>query len=146
MGRVSQTISDAHINFAKSWMEAHIEDSEKYLRMPVVFAEFGVSTKDNGYNSTFRDTYISSVYKILLNSTKKGGSGAGSLLWQLFPDGTDYMDDGYAIVLSKSPSTSNLIALQSTRLSMFNSMCGWNCHWSCHKKHPVDALLFHDEL
>ena len=127
-------------------MQAHIEDSEKYLEMPVVFGEFGVSSKDNGYNSSFRDTFISTVYKILLNSTKKGGSGAGSLLWQLFPDGADYMDDGYAIVLSKSPSTSNVIALQSTRLMMFNSMCAWNCRWSCHKKHPLDAFLFHDDL
>ncbi|CBI18021.3 unnamed protein product, partial [Vitis vinifera] len=118
---ISQSITDAHLDFTRSWMQAHIEDSEKYLGMPVVFAEFGVSSEDDGYNSSFRDTLISTVYKVLLNSTRKGGSGAGSLLWQLFPDGTDYMDDGYAIVLSKSPSTSNIIALQSTRLMMFNS-------------------------
>ncbi|KAA8517630.1 hypothetical protein F0562_015104 [Nyssa sinensis] len=102
---VSQSISDAHIQFTNSWMQAHIEDAANVLGMPVVFAEFGVSTKDTGYNSSFRDTIISTVYNSLLNSTKKGGSGGGSLLWQLFPEGTDNMDDGYAIVISKSPST-----------------------------------------
>lgn len=59
-------------------MEAHIEDAEKYLGMPVIFAEFGVSSKDPGYNSTYRDTFLNSVYKTLLDSTKKGGSGGGS--------------------------------------------------------------------
>ncbi|KAB2008803.1 hypothetical protein ES319_D10G123600v1 [Gossypium barbadense] len=76
---ISPTISDAHLEFTKSWMEAHIEDAEKYLGMPVIFSEFGVSRKDPGYNSSYRDTLISTVYKTLLNSTKKGGSGAGSL-------------------------------------------------------------------
>lgn len=116
------------------------------LNMPVVFGEFGVSAKDRGYNSSFRDAFIGAVYDTLINSTKKGGSGGGSLLWQLFPEGTDSMDDGYAIVLSKSPSTSNIISLQSTRLETFNSLCSWKCHWGCKKKHPSETVLFHDEL
>ncbi|CAI0423738.1 unnamed protein product [Linum tenue] len=127
-------------------MESHIDDAEKYLGMPVVFTEFGVSVKDQGYNSTFRDNLYSTVYKTLLNSTKRGGSGAGSLMWQLFPEGTDYMDDGYAIVLSKSPSASNMISLHSTRIAIFNSLCSWKCKWGCKKKTALDTILYHDEL
>lgn len=127
-------------------MEAHIEDAEKYLGMPVVFAEFGVSTKDPGYNSSYRDTLLTTVYTTLLNSTKKGGSGGGSLFWQLFPQGTDYMDDGYAIFLSKSASTTKIIALQSTRLALYNSKCSWKCHWGCKKKHAWETFLYPDEL
>ncbi|KAK3015791.1 hypothetical protein RJ639_007216 [Escallonia herrerae] len=143
---VSQAISNAHIEFTKSWMQAHIEDAENFLNMPVVFAEFGVSAKDPGYNSSFRDTLISTVYKTLLDSTKKGGSGGGSLLWQLFPEGTDYMDDGYAVVLSKSPSTSNILSLHSKRLVTFNSLCSWRCRWGCKKKHDLEVSPHQDEL
>ncbi|XP_019464057.1 PREDICTED: mannan endo-1,4-beta-mannosidase 6 isoform X1 [Lupinus angustifolius] len=143
---ISQSISDSHLPFIKSWMEAHIEDAEKYLEMPVIFAEFGVSAKDPGYNSSYRDNLINTVYKTILNSTKKGGSGAGSLVWQLFPDGTDYMDDGYAIILSKSPSTSTMISLQSTRLDLFNSLCSKRCHWGCKKKNVFQKVSYRDEL
>lgn len=78
-------------------MQSHIDDAEKYLGMPVVFSEFGVSTKDPGYNISFRDSLISTVYNTVLDSVRKGGGGGGSLVWQVFPDGTEYMDDGYAI-------------------------------------------------
>ncbi|XP_057458645.1 mannan endo-1,4-beta-mannosidase 6-like [Lotus japonicus] len=143
---ISQSVADNHLPFIMSWMEAHIEDAEEYLGMPVVFAEFGVSAKSPGYNSTYRNNLINTVYKTILNSTKKGGSGAGSLVWQLFPDGTDYMDDGYAIVLSKSPSTSSMISLQSTRLALFNSLCSKTCHWGCKKKKVLENINYHDEL
>ncbi|XP_042013771.1 mannan endo-1,4-beta-mannosidase 6 isoform X1 [Salvia splendens] len=132
---ISQAISDAHIEFVRSWTQAHIDDAENYLGMPVMFTEFGVSRKDPGYNLTYHDALLSSVYQSVLNSTKRGGGGGGSLVWQLFPQGTDYMDDGYAVVLSKNPSLSHIISLQSTRLNMLNSLCSWKCRWSCKKKH-----------
>uniref|UniRef100_A0A803L3J4 mannan endo-1,4-beta-mannosidase n=1 Tax=Chenopodium quinoa TaxID=63459 RepID=A0A803L3J4_CHEQI len=103
---ISPTITDAHLQFYQSWLQAHIEDAEKSIGMPVVFAEFA----------------------------KKGGSGAGSLLWQLFPEGTDYMDDGYAIVLTKSQSLADMIALNSARLELISSVCAWNCRWGCKKR------------
>ncbi|OIW07441.1 hypothetical protein TanjilG_19282 [Lupinus angustifolius] len=143
---ISQQISDTHIPFVKSWMEAHIEDAEKHLNMPVLLTEFGVSSKDPGYNSSYRDTLISTVYNTILNSTRKGGSGAGSLLWQVFPDGTDNMDDGYGIVFSKFTSTSSIVSLQSNRMKLFNSLCSSKCNWSCKKKNVLEKTLYHDEL
>ncbi|QHO39285.1 Mannan endo-1,4-beta-mannosidase [Arachis hypogaea] len=134
---ISQQISESHLEFITSWMKSHIEDAEKHLGMPIIFAEFGVSSKDPGYNATYRDNLITSVYKTILNSTKKGGSGGGTLLWQVFPEGTDNMDDGYAIVLSKSPSTSAVVSLQSSRLALFNSMCSSKFQWSCKKKKVI---------
>ncbi|KAL7136040.1 hypothetical protein ABFS83_10G002500 [Erythranthe nasuta] len=143
---ISQPTAEAQVAFTKSWIQSHIDDAENFLGMPVVFSEFGVSTKDPNYTITFRNTLISTVYNTVLNSTKRGGGGGGTLLWQLFPEGTDYMDDGYAVVLSKSPSTSNIISIQSNRLNTFNSLCSWNCRWGCKKKHLMHNSLYHDEL
>ncbi|XP_039128178.1 mannan endo-1,4-beta-mannosidase 6-like isoform X2 [Dioscorea cayenensis subsp. rotundata] len=143
---LSSTVSDSYLQFVESWMEAHIEDAEKVLGMPIVFGEFGISSKDLKFNLTFRDEFIDRVYKTMLNSTRKGGSGGGSLIWQLFPEGTDYMDDGYAVVLSKSPKTCDIVSLQSWRLQNFNSRCSWRCHWGCRKRGHQDVFDYNGEL
>ncbi|KAL9227852.1 hypothetical protein vseg_003496 [Gypsophila vaccaria] len=130
---LSQTISNAHLEFYKSWLQSHIDDADNRLGMPVVFSEFGVSSNDPGYNSSFRDETFRLVYQSIVDSAKKGGSGAGSLMWQLCPD-TDNMNDGYAVVLSKSPTISDIIALNSARLELVNTACAWSCRWRCKKR------------
>ncbi|XP_011622682.1 mannan endo-1,4-beta-mannosidase 6 [Amborella trichopoda] len=141
---VSQSITDDHITFVKSWTNAHIEDAENALGMPVLFAEFGVSSRDSGFNTSFRDNLVATVYKPVLESSKRGGGGGGALIWQLFPEGTEYMDDGYAVVLSKAPSTATIMSTQSKRLDMFSSSCSWR--WGCKKRKDDEDLLDHDEL
>jgi hypothetical protein len=71
---------------------------------------FGLSEKDGGYDVSFRHTFVQTVYDSVIASVRSGGSGGGSLIWQLFPEGVGYMNDGYAIVLSKNPSTTNIIS------------------------------------
>ncbi|XP_072985289.1 mannan endo-1,4-beta-mannosidase 6 isoform X1 [Typha latifolia] len=142
---LSKSISAAHLQFTKSWMQNHINDAEDMLGMPVVFGEFGLSTKDDNFTMTFRDAFIDTVYKTLLNSTRSGGSAGGCLLWQLFPEGTEYMDDGYAVILPKSPTTADIVSLQSRRLQMFNSRCGWHCRWSCRKRNRVKYSFVADD-
>ncbi|XP_071691003.1 mannan endo-1,4-beta-mannosidase 6-like [Rutidosis leptorrhynchoides] len=143
---IERPIPNARITFIKSWMKNHIHDAEKYLKMPVIIGEFGVSTKYTGYNTSLRNNLMSLVYNIIFHSAKKGGSGGGSLVWQLFPEGMEYMDDGYGVYLTKSASTANVIYRQNTRLSLLNSLCKWTCRWGCKKKHGVDVLNYKDEL
>ena len=114
--RIKHPDSKARLDFGRTWMQSHIDDSDKVLGMPVVFGEFGVSRKHEGFSFAFRDTFINMVHQTLLRSTNRGGSGAGSLLWQLFTEGTENMDDGYAVILPKAPSVSHMLALQSKRL------------------------------
>jgi mannan endo-1,4-beta-mannosidase len=83
---------------------------------------------------------MQTVYNSVLTSIRTGGAAGGSLLWQLFPEDTEYMNDGYGIVLSKNPSTAKLISLQSSRLLTFNSLCNWNCKWGCaHSEWDADS-------
>lgn len=144
---ISPAVSDTFLEFTNSWMQAHVEDAEMYLGMPVLFTEFGVSAHDPGFNTSFRDMMLNTVYKMSLNSTRKGGAGAGSLVWQVFPQGAEFMDDGYAVYLTRAHTASKIISLQSKRLAIFNSLCGWRCKWGCKKQNhtALDALLSHDD-
>nr|XP_034584979.1 putative mannan endo-1,4-beta-mannosidase 5 isoform X2 [Setaria viridis] len=141
---------EAQLKFVQSWMQAHIADAEGVLSMPVVFTEFGVSTKArSAFNATSRDQFVQAVYGVLLASMRRGGAGAGGLLWQVFPEGTDYMDDGYGVVLPRAKDTAGIISAHSKRLLIFNSRCAWSCRWGCKKEEQSedgDDLLLHDVL
>ncbi|CAN8253894.1 unnamed protein product [Cochlearia groenlandica] len=143
---ISPTVSDSLLEFTSSWMEAHVEDAEMYLGMPVLFTEFGVSVHDPGFNTSFRDMMLSTVYKMTLNSTRKGGAGAGSMVWQVIPQGAEFMDDGYALYLTRAHTASNIISMQSKRLAIFNSLCGWRCKWGCKKQNHTALDSLHEQL
>lgn len=138
--RLPDSFSNEQLNFVEKWMQEHMDDAEKLLNMPVVFGEFGVSLKEERFTSEFREAFISTVHKMLLASRKRGGSGGGSLLWQLFPEGTEHMDDGYAVVLAKSPATSYAISLHATKLQKVSSKCKWEKVSSEGDDHSDDEL------
>ncbi|KAM0897998.1 hypothetical protein ACQ4PT_022224 [Festuca glaucescens] len=110
------SIEENHLQFVNTWMQQHIDDAANLLGMPIVIGEFGLSLKDGKFDSEFRETFIKTVYNNFLSSWERGMIGGGCLLWQLFPEGTEHMDDGYAVIFAKSPSTFNLLANHSRKL------------------------------
>lgn len=113
---MSDSDCDAHLQFVRDWIHEHTDDAEKVLAMPIVFGEFGVSVKDERFDHQFRETYMDTVYNTLLSSREFRDIGGGCLVWQLFPEGTEHMDDGYAVVLARSPSTMQMLAQHSMDL------------------------------
>ncbi|XP_057842622.1 mannan endo-1,4-beta-mannosidase 1 isoform X1 [Cryptomeria japonica] len=103
--------------FLKKWMKVHIKDATKVLKKPILFAEFGKSYKDPGYNISERNKFYKTVYENIYKAAKTGKVGGGGLFWQLVAEGMESLADGYEIVLSQNPSTAALVSFQSRRLS-----------------------------
>ncbi|KAG8089241.1 hypothetical protein GUJ93_ZPchr0011g27305 [Zizania palustris] len=110
------SIKENHLQFVNTWMQQHIDDAANLLGMPVLIGEFGLSLKDGTFGKEFREDFMETVYRIFLSSWKGGVVGGGCLLWQLFPEGAEHMDDGYAVFLAKSPSTLSLLSNHSRNL------------------------------
>ncbi|KAK4429281.1 Mannan endo-1,4-beta-mannosidase 7 [Sesamum alatum] len=108
---------EAQLSFLNDWLNSHIQDAQTVLQKPLLFAEFGKSSKDAGYNTYKRDELFSTVYSVIYSSARGGGVAAGGLFWQLLTEGMDGFRDGYEIVFSESPSTASLIAEQSQKLN-----------------------------
>ncbi|KAL6315370.1 hypothetical protein AAG906_000479 [Vitis piasezkii] len=101
--------------FMLRWTTSHLTDSETIIKKPMVFSEFGKSSKDPGYSPSARDSFLNAVYTNIYNFARSGGIGGG-LVWQLMAEGMQSYDDGYEIVLSQNPSTSGLITQQSNKM------------------------------
>ncbi|KAF3794411.1 Mannan endo-1-4-beta-mannosidase 4 [Nymphaea thermarum] len=87
------------LSFVQRWVQSHIEDSNSVLRKPLLFAEFGKSSKTPGFTINKRNTLYQTVYNNIYASARSGGAGAGALFWQMLDQGMDGMRDGYESIL-----------------------------------------------
>ncbi|KAL2346312.1 hypothetical protein Fmac_000312 [Flemingia macrophylla] len=110
------------MTFLERWLNEHIQDAQNTLHKPLLFAEFGISSKSYGGSSTPRDRLFNTVYSAIYSSASRGGAAAGGLFWQLLAEGMDSLRDGYEVVLGESPSTATLIAQESQKLNKIRKM------------------------
>ncbi|KAK6131220.1 hypothetical protein DH2020_035034 [Rehmannia glutinosa] len=113
---------EAQLSFLNDWLNSHIQDAQTILQKPLLIAEFGKSSKDNGYDAYKRDELYDTVYSAIYSSARDGGVAAGAVFWQLLTEGMDNFRDGYEIVFSESPSTAGIIAEQSQKLNKIRKM------------------------
>lgn len=110
--------------FLEEWITTHWTDSKTILKKPLIFEEFGKSTK--GQNLTFsvrdRDLFLSKVYSIIYNLARNGATMAGGLVWQVMAEGMESYYDGYEIVLSQNPSTNAIITQQSNNMAALHTV------------------------
>ncbi|WOG82114.1 hypothetical protein DCAR_0101276 [Daucus carota subsp. sativus] len=104
-------------DFVNKWVAAHIEDSEKVLKKPIMVTEFGKSSRTSGYSVAARDAYLGNIYDAVYKSAISGGAAGGAAFWQVMAKGMEGWGDGYEVMLDQSPSTVAVIAQQSKRLS-----------------------------
>ncbi|CAL0327020.1 unnamed protein product [Lupinus luteus] len=122
MIRLTSSSYEDQISFLGKWLNEHIQDAQNILHKPLLFAEFGISSKNLGSNSAPRDRFFNTVYSAIYSSASGGGAAVGGLFWQLLAEGMDSFRDGYEVVLGESPSTDTLIAQNSQKLIRIRKM------------------------
>ncbi|CAJ1972464.1 unnamed protein product [Sphenostylis stenocarpa] len=117
MSRLPGSSNEEQILFLVRWLNDHIKDAES-IQKPVLFAEFGVATKNMSTDSTtVRDQFFNLVYSAIYSSASDSGPAIGGLFWQLLAEGMDSFRDGYEVPLDDTCSTANLIAQESQKLN-----------------------------
>ena len=105
------------MDFMLRWLTVHWNDSKTILRKPLIFGEFGHSIKSNGSSIQARDSFLEEVYSYIYNLARGGGTIGGGLVWQIMGENMEGYYDGYEIVLPQSPSTTQVIYQQSTKMT-----------------------------
>uniref|UniRef100_A0A830CWX9 mannan endo-1,4-beta-mannosidase n=1 Tax=Phtheirospermum japonicum TaxID=374723 RepID=A0A830CWX9_9LAMI len=114
---------EAQMVFMRKWMTSHWRDSKTLLKKPMVFTEFGKSSKDGGFSIASRDAFMNAVYSNIYSFARGGGIGGG-LVWQILDEGMESYGDGYNFVLSESASTSSVISQQSHQMTALQHVLG----------------------
>ncbi|EOA37430.1 hypothetical protein CARUB_v10011405mg [Capsella rubella] len=103
--------------FVDRWIAAHIEDCDNIIKKPLLITEFGKSSKYPGFSLEKRNTFFKSVYDVIYDSARSGGSCTGGFFWQLTTNRTGLLGDGYEVFMQEGPNTTaQLIAEQSSKL------------------------------
>ncbi|KAJ3700248.1 hypothetical protein LUZ61_003953 [Rhynchospora tenuis] len=116
---ISGSNDEAQLVFTKNWLESHIQDAAA-LGKPLMFTEFGKSSRSSGYNVSVRDFFLRKIYDVIYASARAGGACAGGLFWQVMAQGMEGWSDGYEVVFSQCPSTASVIQQQSRRIAGLN--------------------------
>ena len=53
-------------------MQTHLEDVERVVKKPILFAEFGQSYKNPGYSMAKRDMFYNTVYNNIYSDVSNG--------------------------------------------------------------------------
>ncbi|KAG4996982.1 hypothetical protein JHK85_028421 [Glycine max] len=93
--RISSSDYEDQISFLGLWLNEHIQDAENTLHKPLLFGQFGISTRSYGGNSRPRDQLFNMVYSTIYSSASSGGVAVGGLFWQLMAQVMDAYRDGY---------------------------------------------------
>lgn len=115
---------DDKLKFFDGWVRAHVQDAEKILHMPVLFTEFGLSDKKEGFCEEKRDEFYGIVYDQVLDSAQRQGAAAGALQWQLLPPAMCDWNDGYGFDPACGAAICNMLMHQSARLQSNTVGCG----------------------
>lgn len=98
-------------------MNSHIKDGQKELRKPVLFTEFGLSSRNRNFSDAQRDEFYKNVFDLIYKSAMRKGAGSGSFIWQLIEGGMEEFRDEFGIVAGERPSVLRLLKEQSCRLA-----------------------------
>ncbi|KAK8969912.1 Mannan endo-1,4-beta-mannosidase 5 [Platanthera guangdongensis] len=115
------TDEEEKIAFVSRWAASHIKDGHNELRKPVLFTEFGLSSKNRNASDTLYAEFYKHVFDLIYKSAKKEGAGSGSFIWQLIEGGMEE----FGIVTGEKPSLRKLLKEQSCRLGKISHTRRW---------------------
>ncbi|KAL6893767.1 hypothetical protein ACP4OV_007865 [Aristida adscensionis] len=107
------------VAFLRRWTASHARDTELYLGMPLLVAEYGKFLWDweGVANRTQRDCFLGMVLDSIYASAAGGGPLVGGAFWQLLDGGMDALRDGFEIVLPEDGLAAGIIGRHSRQLA-----------------------------
>jgi mannan endo-1,4-beta-mannosidase len=117
------TTADEQAAFFRNWTASHVEDTERFLGVPLLVTEYGKfiwEDQEGSENATTRrDRFLGTVLDAIYASASRGGPLVGGAFWQLLLGGDDMdaLKDGYQIVLPEDERAASIISEHSEKMA-----------------------------